>query len=49
VLFTGSTRRFVRLGAMKLQLVALFTLAAYIILTSAFTGLMLGVVPTPGP
>lgn len=35
-------------GVMKMQMVALFGLAAYMIWTSTFAGLMLGVVPSPG-
>ena len=33
---------------MKLQMVALFGLAAYMIWTSTFAGMMVGVVPSPG-
>ena len=35
-------------GAMKTQMVALFGLAAYMIWTSTFAGLMIGFVPAPG-
>lgn len=35
-------------GTMKTQMVALFGLAAYMIWSSTFAGLMLGFVPTPG-
>lgn len=34
---------------MKLQMVALFSLAAYMICSSTFAGMLFGVLPTPGP
>ena len=33
---------------MKLQMIALFGLAAYLVWSSTFAGMMLGVVPAPG-
>jgi hypothetical protein len=33
---------------MKMQMIALFGLAAYLVWSSTFAGMMLGVVPAPG-
>jgi hypothetical protein len=46
--FTTRTRSIGTVGGMKMQLVTLFGLAAYLVWTTTFTGMLAGIIPAGG-
>lgn len=48
VAFTSPSSGPGSVGDMKMQLAALFGMAAYLVLCSSFAGVLAGVLPTPG-
>jgi hypothetical protein len=46
--FTVRSRSAAIVGVMKMQLVTLFGLAAYLVWTTTFTGMLAGIIPTGG-